>query len=191
MRVPARSLAVAGLLALVSLPVHAQTLVEAAAAAKAASATGMGWPASVIPTKVYTNEDLKANPAPAVPATKAAAPAIVPATAVSGGALAENRIKATALLGARLEALRAKVPGRNQLAAQYRDACAGKETSAGWLLKGELITTPNDQTPQCRTIASDLQSQTRAITLEHDALTETARTNGILPGVVRELEIPE
>jgi len=188
MRVPACCVVGAALVALVSLPVHAQSLVDAAAAAKAASATGMGWPASVIPTKVYTNEDLKATPTP--PAAAAAEP-IVPAKTVSGGTLSENRRKATALLGSRLEALRAKVPGRDQLAAQYREACAGKETSAGWLLRGELITTPNDQTPQCRTIASDLQSQTRAITLEHDALTETARTNGILPGVVRELEIPE
>ena len=55
----------------------------------------------------------------------------------------------------------AKKAGHNRTGnAQYRDACAGKETSAGWLLRGELITTPN---------------------------AETARASGVFPGVVRDL----
>ena len=94
---------------------------------------------------------------------------------------------AVALLGARLEALSARLAVRNQLAAQYRDACAGKRTSAGWLLKGELITTPNEQTAQCRTIDSDLSGQIAAVSFEHGAISETARTHGILPGVLRDL----
>jgi hypothetical protein len=178
------------LVAVVSLPAHAQSLVESAAAAKAAHATGMGWPAPAngVSTAAATVATLKTPTGAGVDAKTTDDPIPVEP---SVGTLAENRRKATTLLGARIDALREKVPTRIQLAAQYRDACAGKETSAGWTLRGQLITTPNAETPQCRTIASDLQTLTRAIALEHDALTELARRNGILPGVQRELQIPE
>ena len=50
-----------------------------AAAAKAAQGTGMGWPAAVIPTKVYTNQDLKADSTVPVASAAASDAPIVPA----------------------------------------------------------------------------------------------------------------
>lgn len=171
------------LIALVAVSplLHAQSLTEAAAAgAKARGVT------IVEPAKVITNKDLSAVPPPA-PAS--ALPTIVTTSdaPVVHDTVAAHRDAADLLLHDRIQALAVLADQRDQSAAQYRDACDGKSTSAGWLLRGELIMTPNAQTAACRTIASDHAHQAAAFTREHAAITETARTHGVFPGLLREL----
>jgi hypothetical protein len=60
-------------------------------------------------------------------------------------------------------------------------------TSAGWLLRGQLITTPNDETPVCRSLATDLAAERAAVTRESAAITDAAHIAGIFPGVLRDL----
>jgi hypothetical protein len=150
---------------------------------------------AALPTAGKVLGDLKPEPArPAnapetvVPSVDVPiAPAATASPAFASGTLTANQTAGAALLTDRLVALEKVFASRTQLAAQYRDACAGKETSAGWALGGALIATPNEETPVCRRIASDLERDTTAFDVEHRALTETARRAGIFPGVLREL----
>ena len=152
---------------------HRQTLGEASAAAQ----VHHEWPMSQhIGTAAIADSSTSAD---------AAKPASV--VDVAPGTLAANRIAAVALLDGRLVALHVVQIDRDRAAAHYNDACAGKVTSAGWLLRGELITTPNAETPVCRAMATDLEKLTRTFNLDHAAIAETARTRGILPGVLRAL----
>lgn len=149
----------------------------------------------------YTNKDLKdSSPSPIQTSTASLSPDVATAaadatTSAEPSSIAANRIAAAALLDNRLVALSAAMAERDQTAARYQDACEGKATSAGWLLKGQLIMTPNAETPACRTMASDLARQTSAYAAEHAAIEETARTSRILPGVLRDIlaahHIPE
>jgi hypothetical protein len=108
------------------------------------------------------------------------AAAVVPADAkavakaLDRGTEAKNRIAAVALLGDRLTALHAVQADRAKSTAQYQEACAGKVSSAGFLIRGVLVTTANEETPACRAIAADLVRQTTAFDLEHKAIVETA-----------------
>jgi len=168
-------------LIVVSLPavVSAQSLMEASIAARKAKAES---------TLVWI-EPRTTEATVVVPVTPPVTPSatIGEASPVPADTLAKARAAGVALLGARLVAVRQLLTTRDRTAAQYRDACAGKQTSAGWLLRGEEVTTPNAETPVCRSTLSELESQTATYTAERAAITETARVNGILPGVLRDL----
>lgn len=152
------------------------------------------------PAKTYSNKDLKdSSPSQVQTSGTGIAADVLTApdatTSSEPSSLAANRIAAAALLEKRLVALSAAMAERDQTAARYQDACAGKATSAGWLLKGQLIMTPNAETPACRAMASDLARQRSAYDTEHAAIEETARVSRILPGVLRDIlaahNIPE
>ncbi len=175
------------MLGLTPTPALAQSLMDAAAAAaKAKAESTLVWiaPRTTVATAV---EPVTTTPAVTPIAATSSATLGEASPAGPTDALAKNRAAGAALLGARLVAVRQLLTKRTQTTAQYQEACAGKETSAGWKLRGEEITTPNAQTPVCLTLASDLENQTGTYTRERAAITETARTGGILPGVLRDL----
>jgi hypothetical protein len=172
--------------AAVGSTVHAQeqSLAEASEAAKKIHHE---WPA--------TNNVPVFDPANALPLTPelVAAPTAVAPPVVTP--MTQKQIEADALIGPRLGALHAGLLIRDQTVASYRDACAGKTTSAGFFIRGVLVTTRNEDTPVCLAMAATLAQQTAAATDERAAIVENARTSAIPPGVVRALftryEIPD
>jgi len=164
------------LLALTPTLAPGQSLMEASAAAlKAKADSPLVWIAPRTTVATVT------EPVPGTPAT----PAAPAAASVSG--VASNTQTANALIGARLVALAQVVVSGRAASAKYSDACAGKESSAGWLLRGELVTTQNADTPACLTIAAELSRLSGRLRSERSAITETARVGGIFPGVLRDL----
>jgi len=165
-----RTILVAALLTFVSVPAFAQSLAEASAAAKLVTHE---WPAFV-----YTHVDLKDVPAVTAPVT-------VDTDAPPPSTLARKQTEAAALLASPIAALTALATAHSATQTKYGIACAGKTSAV--VIGLRVLELVNEGTPECRYLRDEMGRQATALTAERAAVAETARRQGIYPGIVRGL----
>jgi hypothetical protein len=174
-----RALVATVLFALVAVSVSAQSLAEASAEAKKIKHE---WPL----VGVTAPSAIVADAPAATDATQA--PVVVEEKKPSPTVLEDQRVKAAALFGTRLIAVRTVMDARASNAFKYSQACANKQTVFAPVVVGLAVIAPltlNETTPQCRTLGAEMMAQAATVESERRDIIETARKQKIYPGVVR------
>jgi len=184
MSVLTRALLAIVLLAVVSVPVAAQTTLAAASAE--AKKIVHEWPASGNAVPEAAPASAEPDATPGAPNVVTAIPDPPPAPTV----LEAMRVQASALFQSRLLAVRAVMDRRASNRVTYDQACKNKLTVFAPVVIGLGVAAPvafNETTPECRTLATEITAQAARIDSERREMLESARTKRIYPGVMRAL----